>query len=443
MFPQKLSVTDSLSLSVINTDKFKSSVISVSLTTERTPDNMANSLILAGLMRRGTQSLPSMAQLNRALDELYGSYLEIKSSRLYDSLTFSITGEVLDNAYSPDGTDILGGVIDIASELLLHPSFLTSDFSEIFKQEKKLVADTFESARDNPRSYASMRATELLRRSDSGEPTLEALKEATAKATLEGVLEFYRSLLTSSNIDVFYVGSENSEYIKAKLASVFDDHKVKNASDKAKTPKAPTPLPYAFEIEKMPVSQGKLSLGFNTGITVSDGKEAYCTALLLNEIFGGSPASKLFLNVRERMSLCYYCSSSYSIYSGIMLVSSGIEVKNLEIAKNAIITEFEKLKSGEITEFELEAAKRSLTNSYTQLYDSPFDLQAFYSGRMFFGILDGIEDCIAAFSKIKAEDIAALAQRTVLSSAFFVEGTGVPRGEDDNENESEAEEYGE
>ena len=135
------------------------------------------------------------------------------------------------------------------------------------------------------------------------------------------------------------------------------------------------------------------------------------------------------------MSLCYHCSSSYSIYTGIMMASSGFEVNNFETVRDAIIEQLEMIKSGNITEYELEAAKKSLFNSYRQLYDNPFDLQAFYSGRSLFNITDTIDDCLSAISEITADQVAKAAQSVYLDSVFFVEGTGAISDGEDEENE--------
>ncbi len=437
MFPKKIKVTDGISLSVINTDKFKSSVFSFSLTTKYSLENSANVTILAKLLNRGSKKYPSIAEVNRALDELYSSYLEIKSNRKVNMLSFNLTADILDNKYALDGTDILGGVISVTADLLFNPLFLTEDFEDIFEHEKKLISDSLKASRVNPRSYATMRCAELVSRDEPCSFTLEMLMEAHEATTLESVREFYRNLLSASHIDVFYIGGESGDAVAAKLKSCFADFAPNSLTEEFCRPRAYMHKPYVFGSEQLPVSQGKLAMGFNMGVTLADGIHKYCTALLLNEIFGGSAASKLFLNVRERMSLCYYCSSSCGLYTGSMLVSCGFEVKNFEKVRSAILAEFENIQNGDISEFELEAAKKSLINVYTQLYDTPIELQAFYGERIFFGILDRIEDCISEFSSITAEEISALAQKISLAAAFYVEGTGIPT------EESEGDEYDE
>ena len=175
----------------------------------------------------------------------------------------------------------------------------------------------------------------------------------------------------------------------------------------------------------MPVSQGKLAIGFKTEACISENDDRQYTAIVFNELFGGSAASKLFLNVRERLSLCYYCSSSYDRYTGTLTVSSGIENKNRNIAEEAILFELENIKQGKITETELDAAKKSLLNGYRQINDNPYDLQSYYTNRSFFGFYDDIETAKAKVSQVSAKDISEFASSIVCDSVFFVEGTDI------------------
>ena len=164
-------------------------------------------------------------------------------------------------------------------------------------------------------------------------------------------------------------------------------------------------------------------MGFRTGVTADGTGRDFYTAMVLNEIFGGSPASKLFLGVRERMSLCYYCSSSFSPYTGILTVSSGIENRNRARAEEAILAQLQDIREGKISDAELHAARVSLENAYRTIYDNPFDLQSFYGNRVTFGISETVEDCRSRLVSVTKEEIAALARRVVCDTVFFVEGT--------------------
>ena len=419
-----------LTLSSIKSDKFKTSVITFSMTIPLYKEAVAYNLILSGLLRRGTKKYPSMSALNRTLDELYGSYVEIRSAHLGDNLSLIFSAEVLDDKYIPDNTDVLGGVISVISDLILQPLIKDTSFKEsVFLQEKKVIIDNIKAIKNNTRAYAVSRCKELLRAECSNYPTQEELTDIIEHTTFDEIVSYYDSLLEQAPLDTFYIGSADASLVKEKMSELISNYPRKVRPEVVEL-SSYRPTATAKTSEKMSVSQGKLALGFSTGINLSQNDDKYYVALMLNEIFGGSASSKLFLNVREKMSLCYYCSSSYSIYTGILLVSSGIEVSKRRVAENAILDQLHQIANGNISEQELETARRSITNSYRQIYDTPFDIQAFYSGRALFGVTDTIDICIEKLLSVSAKDIAELAAQITLNASFFVEGTGA---EDDIE----------
>ena len=422
MLLHKEKITDFAELSTLNTDKFKSSVISFSMTLPLTKSFFAQNLLLSHLLRRGTEKYPSTASLNKKLDELYGSYVEIKSHRIGDNISLNISAEILDNKFIPDNTDVLGEVIKIASELILSPAFLQTDFNTaFFEQEKKLICDSINAEINNTRVYAAKRCAEILQ-DGTNIPTSKELKELISDITLDSLLDYHKHLTTHAPLNIFYIGSQKEDVVSAHIADAFSKYPFENG-EKIILP-YPASKKECVEIsEKMPVSQGKLALGFNLNVTATNDDDSCYTAMMLNEILGGSASSKLFCNVREKLSLCYYCSSSFSIYSGLMLISSGFEVKNYGVAKKAIFEQIDDIKSGKINDSEFYSAQRSIVSSYRQLYDNPFDLQAFFGDRALFGITDGIEETITKLLKVTKEDIIKLAENINFEASYFIEGT--------------------
>lgn len=416
------NITDSVKLSVLNTNKFKASVISFTIILPLTKKNYINNLLLAHILRRGTKSYPSTASLNKKLDELYGSYVETKSHRIGENISLTLTAEILDNKFVTDKTDVLGETIDIISELILSPIFLDDSFNtSFFEQEKKLICEAIDAEINNTRLYATKRCLEIINES-LDVPTSKECKELISSTTLDSLAEYHDYLINNGAINVFYIGSQDASSIRNKLSSVFTSYPCKKAIPLI----FPRPISRADAIEiseKMPVSQGKLVLGLSTGATVSKTDGATYTGVMLNEILGGSASSKLFLNVREKLSLCYHCSSSYSGYSGILVISSGFEVKNYEIAKKEIFNQIEDIKQGNISDTEFEAARLSLTNNYRQLYDSPFELKSFFNNRALLGISENVEDAISKILSVTKEDIIALASNIKLIASYFIEGT--------------------
>ena len=421
MLLHKEKIFDSIELSMISTNKFKASVISFSMTLPLKRSSTAYGLLISHLLCRGSASYPSIALLNRRLDELYGSYVEIKSHHIGENLSLTVSAETLDNKYIPDGTDVIGELISIIAELILSPAFLQPSFSaQVFEQEKRLIVDSINAEINNPRLYSAKKCLELMQE-DIALPTSDELKQIVSDISYGELCDYYRELISSAPLRVFCVSAENAENLKRRIEASFEGYP-------CKSPSLPIPLrPLKRNIPEhkkinMPVSQGKLTLGFSTGVIIHPNDDTYYTMIMLNEILGGSASSKLFLNVREKMGLCYYCSSSYSLYSGIMLISSGFEMKNYEIAKEAILNQIEEIKNGNISDFELESAQRSVTSGYRQLYDSPFELQSFFLNRALFNITDKIDDAERKLLTVKKDDIIALAKKIRLDASFFIEG---------------------
>ncbi|MBE6534080.1 MAG: insulinase family protein [Ruminococcaceae bacterium] len=431
MFLNKEKISDAIDLASIKTDKFKSSVISFSMTLPLTKKDFAHNLLLSHLLCRGTKSYPSNSALNKRLDELYGSYVEIKSHRIGENISLNIIAEILDNKFIPDNTDVFEEIIKIVSELILSPAFLQKDFNvNFFEQEKKLICDSINAEINNTRVYAAKRCAEIMHDS-TNIPNSKELKELITNTSIDNLLEYHRYLITHAPINIFYVGSQDGKIINNKISLNFSKYPYSS--------KLPLVFPRAIKrgntlelSEEMQVSQGKLALGFSLGVTANNTDDLYYTAIMLNEILGGSASSKLFLNVREKLSLCYYCSSSFSIYSGIMLISAGFEVKNYEIARNAIFEQIEDIKHGNISDVEFHAAQKSVTNSYRQLYDSPFDIQAFFGDRSLFNITDNIEDTINKLLHVTKADVIKFAENIKFEASYFVKGTSSSNAEEED-----------
>jgi predicted Zn-dependent peptidase len=184
--------------------------------------------------------------------------------------------------------------------------------------------------------------------------------------------------------------------------------------------------------EEMAVSQGKLNLGFRTGITVKD--EGYYAMAVANEIFGASPISKLFTEVRERQSLCYSIGSSYDLYKGLMKVSCGIDPDARDIACEEILHQWDQMRAGNFTDEEMDAAKRSLDNSYRTVEDNPHAVEGFYYGRLLEDVDMSVEDCRRGLLAVTREQIVRAACEVSLDTVYFLHGT-CPDSEEVDEDE--------
>lgn len=422
MTPLRFKVADNIELSAITTDKFKSELLTLSIDLPLTKKNIAYNMLLTSVLKRGTKSYPSITALNRRLDELYSSSLDIKSSRLGKNLTLTFSADMLDRRYVPDGADVMGGVLDIMAESIISPNMTNGLFPiTVVEQEKKFLIESLDSIVNNTRGYASTRLSEIMFKNDTEFPTIEELKNITFTVSNKTLTEFFKNIRSFSPLRAFYVGNTAPETIAKEINSRLSPWVIKNNTNPV-LPYAEPTGEFTSVTEKLPVSQGKLAMGFKTDVCISENDDKQYAAIVLNEIFGGAASSKLFMNVREKMSLCYYCSSSYDRYTGTMTVSSGIENKNRKIAENAILSELKDIKNGKISNTELDAAKKSLLNGYNQIEDNPYDLQSYFSNREFFGFTENIERAKRKISDVTVSDISGIAQNIICDSIFFVEG---------------------
>ena len=428
---QKASITENVSFSWINTDKFKTGALTLTVSMPLDEKDYLHSLILAGVMRRGTKNMPSMALINRRLDDLYAATVDIQSVIHGQVLCFTVSAEFLNGRFAIDGTDIAGGVISVIADILTSPLTDGDCFPEpCVRSERGVVRDSLASEKNNTRLYAATRLKELMSRGGNPHfPRLEYLLAEVERVSPADVFAFYQKLI-SLPISVFYVGAEDSESIRCALEREFSSWGC-GAAPQASSPCAERACEYLSVVEDMSVNQGKLCMGWRTGAVIGTRESA--VAVVLNEIFGASPASKLFLNVRERLGLCYYCSSSYSLLSGNLTVSCGIDPSRREQAHSEILAALEQIKRGNISEAEFDAAKRSLEYNYVQIYDSPFALQSFYSVRDTFGISQSVEQCKEAILSVTREEVVALANRMTYDTCFFLNGTNTDAGEEDTD----------
>ena len=420
MTPIKTDLWDSVSLTSIKSDKFKTGMISFSLAMPLSAEHTALNLLLSGVMLRGSEKYPSMAHLNRRLDELYATSIDIKNARFGKNEMFLITAEILDNAFVGDETDVLDGTAEVVADLLLHPLTDGEAFPKSsVEREKVTVCDAIRAEINNPKSYASNRCAELMHAADGDFAHVKGLLQIVEDTDEISLYAHYKNLIENAKLNVFYIGSEEHGYVADIIKKHFSSFAGKQT---ALIPIKAEELTSLKEVtEPFAVSQGKLSMGFRIGVCT--GSEEYFAAVLFNEIFGSSPASKLFMNVRERLGLCYYCASSYDTYLGNITVASGIDVANFDITKSEILRQLDEIKNGNISDAELEAAKKSIAHWYRQMYDYPFELFAFYSTRQLFGIDASPEEYLGIFEAVTREQVVSVANKMSLNVVYFLKGT--------------------
>lgn len=425
MIPSVHSVTDALTLRVCQTEKFKAGMLSVSAVLPIERDEVYKTTLLLSVLRRGTEKYPTLAKLNQRLDYLFGTDLSIRNFYRGDAQIIGFSAEFPDAAYLPQGEDTMGETLDVMSQILFHP-LLDADGlldARYVESEKQLQCDAIRAQKNNPRAYAADRCREILYRNDScGAPVLGSETQIMA-ITPADLTAHWRRLLAEMTLDCFYVGTKSPD----NLARLLAEHVACELTARGERSVNTRPSPVAKTLEtlrcdeSLEVSQGHLILGLSTGTTVCDSEYYACT--VYNEMLGTSPVSKLFVNVRERLSLCYHCSSTYNAYKGAILISCGLARENRERAEVEIMAQLRALAEGDFSDEELDAAKRSLSNAYRQIEDSPTALESFCYGRALAGLQDSAEHCRDAFCAVTREEVIAMAKRICVNTVYYLDGT--------------------
>ena len=410
-------------LRTVHTDKFKSAYLSLTLMTQLNRENASANALLPRVLRRGTMVHPDMESLSAALDELYGGAVEPVVRKKGESQCVGFLASFLDNAYALNGEDILSGAAELLGEMLLNPLTRDGVFDPDYVEgEKANLIDELRGQINDKRIYATRRLTQLMCREESFGADKLGQEDKVAAITPESLWARYQKLLSSAQIEVYYSGSADPERVREIMERVFSTLPV---SQEREEPECEVRIhaeqePNVIE-EVMDVNQGKLAMGWRTGgITVWE--EEYPALALCSAVFGGTSMSKLFMNVRERLSLCYYASSALEKQKGLMIVSSGIEFQNYETAKREILAQLEDVKAGKITDDELEGARRILINQYRSIEDEQGRMEEYWLGQAAAGTEDAPGTLAARLETVTGEQIAQVARKLELDTVYFLKG---------------------
>ena len=410
-------------LRAIHTDKFKSSYLGLTMMAPLEWETAAANALIPAVLRRGTAAHPDLEALSAALDELYGGAIEPVVRKKGETQCIGFVASFLDDAYALEGESILEPAAALLGELLLSPRTVGEGFlPDYVRQEQSNLIDRIRAQVNDKRRYASARLCQLMCREEAfGVDKLG--DEESARAITPGSLwQRYQALLNTAAVEVYYSGSAQPERVEAALRNALS---ALPANPNRVVPDCEVRLtagtkPQIVE-EALDVTQGKLAMGFRTG-GVTCWEEDYPAMVLCNAVFGGTTLSKLFMNVREKLSLCYYASSVLEKMKGLVLVSSGIEFDKYETARDEILAQLDQIRRGEIEDWELEGARRTVIGGYRATLDDQGRQEEFWLGQSAAGLEEDIPALCARLETVTREQVAQAAQKLQLDTIYFLKG---------------------
>ena len=412
-------IANGVKINYIHTSKFKTNYISINFISPLSKDRAHSNSMLPLILMRGSKKYPTQVDINKRLQFLYSGDIVARNSVFGEYHIFGFKANMLNNRFATDA-DITEGMVDLLCDMIFNPYCVNGAFDESYTEGEKInLIDTIEAERNNKGKHAVNRLmSEMCRDEVFGIQKLGTVEDVK-RITPKSLYEAYQKAVKELPIEIFFVGDGDFEKISKKFENIFS--KIDRRPIEIEKANIITEVSSVKEVtDEESVKQGKLVLGFRTGYKPEDNK--YHLLQLFNEIYGASPTAKLFLNVREKMSLCYYCRSIVSQRTGIMLVSSGIEFKNKEIAQKAILDQLDMIKNGNISDEELDSAKRSLINGYMQIYDSADAMETWAFFRSLCGIhTTPLLECEKVSNTTK-EEICALTEGFKLDTVYFLKG---------------------
>ncbi|MCI8304180.1 MAG: insulinase family protein [Lawsonibacter sp.] len=410
-------------LRAVHTNKFKSSYLSLTLMTPLDREQAGVNALIPSVLRRGTAVHPDMETLSAALDELYGGAIEPVVRKKGETQCLGFAASFLDDAYALRGERLLEPAAGLLGELLLKPYTQDGRFCPDYTAgEKANLIDRIRAQINDKRTYAVQRLTQEMCRYEAFGVDKLGSEESVAAVTPESLWERYQALLHTAQVEVYYCGSADPDRVAGALRSALDRLPVnENRIDPdCEVRVTAGPEPIVVE-EAMDVSQGKLALGFRTGGQTC-WEENFPALYLAAAVYGGTTLSKLFMNVREKLSLCYYASATLERMKGLVLVSSGIEFDKYQTAKDEILAQLEAVKRGEIEDWELEGSRRTLIGACMSTLDDQGRQEDYWLGQAAAGLEYGPEELAARLEGVTREQVAEAARRLELDTIYFLKG---------------------
>ena len=424
-------------LTCLRSDKFKTACLSLSLLTQLKRETASMNALIPLVLRRGTTQYPDMEALSRKLDELYGTAIEPVVRRIGEIQCIGFYASIPETDFLPGRQDVLCDTAELMGQLLLSPvtrgGLLLPDYVE---SEREKMAELIRSRVNDKRGYAMLRCREEMCCYEDYAVSRFGSEADCESIHYQKLTRHYRSILQTSPVEIFYCGRADSR----RVARVFRDAlsmlprgEIDYDIGTDGRMNAVEAQPRYVE-EEMNVSQGKLVIGFRLGDVMEEPDIA--AIYVFNSVFGSGSTSKLFVNVREKLQLCYYAGSSVDIHKGIMLVSSGIEFDKFNAAKAEILSQLDEMKNGNITDDELNAAKSGIASALRSGMDSQGELEGFFLSQTLAGLDYGPMELAQLVEEVTKDSVVSVAKSVECDLVYFLKGSG-EAAEDEEAEEDE------
>lgn len=402
--------------------KFKFNRTSVNFVVKMNSKEVSSNAVLSFLLRKRCKQYPNMLDLGKKLQQLYGANLFSGCKKIGDNqiITFGISA--LDDELSLNGENVNKQVAKLLDCIIFEPITESEKFiDEDVNIEKQNLTELIESEYNDKKLYSMNQALNYLFDGEGYGCNKYGDVDSVSAVKNSQLVDSYRKILASAEVHIMFVGRENYfdcfDVFKNRFSSI--DRKDVYVSESKKYIKSGK---MKTKVEYDQVLQAKLVMGFASSKQYDADLDD--TIMVMTALLGGTPMSKLFVNVREKMSLCYYCSARYDISKGLILIESGVESENIERAKAAILEQFEEIKNGNFSDEDLDKVIIFFENRLKSIFDNSSGIENYYLSELCGERVREISDVIDKIKHIKKQDIIEVANLYSLVVDYVITSEG-------------------
>lgn len=409
-------IADGVYFNFIPDNRFKTIRITASLFLPISKETASANALASSLITRSCKAYPDFTSLSRRLDELYGAslYSTVRKLGEIQELRFTVSG--IDDRYALDSVKISKELTELLCSALFEPNIQDDAFIESdFVGERRQLIEELDSEFNEKRLYAVKRCMEIMCENEPFSVNRVGTKESLMEVTTEQAYKAWTNALKSAKIEIYMLGNTEPQNALRAFKKVFEG---KNRAIGLSTTLVTKADKVKRVVEHQDVTQSKLVMGIRT--PYAEPYTDVAAVKLMCAVLGGTPSSKLFMNVREKMSLCYYCAARYNPNKGIILIDSGVENANIEKTETAIIDQLKSIQAGDITDEEIDAAKLALKNSYITSLDSLASIENFYLSQTFYRETLTPEQSAEKIMAVTKEQIIEAANAVSLDTVYVL-----------------------
>lgn len=406
----------------IRTEKFKTNTINIFFHDNLEKGRAAKNALLPSVMRRGCETLPTFRDIAMKLEGMYGAVFDCSAAKKGEIQLVHFYMEYVADKYTGEKTKLFDQAFDLITDIINKPLLENGVFkTDYVNQEKDNLRKLIASRVNDKVQYAVDRCFEVMCKDEPFGIYEYGSAEDVDAITPEQLTQYYREFIETLPVSVYITGQIDDRQL-ARVKEALSN--IKRGT--VKKLKSGTVTGHTGEVkninEDMSVSQGKLSIGFRTNICAKD--HDYYRLFVCNIILGGGGFlnSKLFLNVREKESLCYYAFSRLDKYMGLMVISSGIEIEKRNKAQEVILKQLEAIQQGDVSDNELDGALKTIETGIKSMKDSQLSIVDFYLSQAVAGTSDTLDSLIEKARKVTRQDVVEVSKKVQLDTVYFLSG---------------------